>query len=173
MGWLWRQPLDRSCGGKTEQERRAALRQYTQAPVRQGALERPWDRLVAGLVLGTESFARKLRQGVGGNLREQPALKRLAGRVTWAQIVAALERAKGESWEQFSQRHGDWGRDAALWLGRRRGRYRLAELGKLAGDVDYAAVGQAVSRFGRRLEQRPQLRRQLHKIENALSNVEM
>ena len=28
VGWLWRQPLDRLCGGKTESERRAALRQY-------------------------------------------------------------------------------------------------------------------------------------------------
>ena len=108
-----------------------------------------------------------------GNAREQPALRRLASRVSWAQIVCALEEAKGESWSQFSQRHGDWGRDAALWLGRRRGRYRLAELGQLAGGMDYAAVGQAVSRFTRRLEQASHLRRQVLKIENTLSNVEM
>ena len=36
VGWLWRQPLDRICGGKTESERRVALRQYTEEPVRQG-----------------------------------------------------------------------------------------------------------------------------------------
>ena len=126
-----------------------------------------------GLVLGTEAFARRLRQEVRGNAREQPALRRLAPRATWAQIVSALEQAKGENWTQFSQRHGDWGRDAALWLGRRRGRYRLAELGQLAGGMDYAAVGQAVSRFTRRLEQASKLRRQVLKIENKLSNVEM
>src|SRR5579859_4369711 len=44
VGWLWRQPLDHLCGGKTQQERRAALREYTEAPVRQGTIERPWDR---------------------------------------------------------------------------------------------------------------------------------
>jgi hypothetical protein len=35
-----------------------------------------------------------------------------------------------------------------LWLGRKQAGYRLAELGELAGGVDYAAVDQAVSRFG-------------------------
>jgi hypothetical protein len=39
--------------------------------------------------------------------------------------------------------------------------------------MDYAAVGQAVSRFARRLEQGSPLQRQLAKIENQLSKVEM
>src|SRR5438105_329404 len=56
VGWLWRQPLERLCGGKTQAARRTALREYTEQPVRQGAIERPWDRLVAGVVLGTEAF---------------------------------------------------------------------------------------------------------------------
>jgi len=29
--------------------------------------------------------------------------------VPWQAIVEALERVKGESWPQFSSRHGDWG----------------------------------------------------------------
>jgi hypothetical protein len=87
--------------------------------------------------------------------------------------VAVVEQAKGESWSQFSQRHGDWGRDAALWLGRKHGRYKLRELGELAGAMDYAAVGQAVSRFTKRLQARRELRRQVRKLENELSNVEM
>ena len=168
VGWLWPQPLNRLCGGKTETERRAALREYTEEPLRQGAIQRPWDRLVAGLILGSESFARKLRQSVRANPREQPSLKGLTARVTWEQILAALEKFKGETWAQFSQRYGDWGRDAALWLGRRRGRYPLAELGQLAGGMDYAAVGQAVSRFARRLEQDGGLRRQIAKMEKEL-----
>ena len=50
-----------------------------------------------------------------------------------AQIVAALEQTKAESSVDFVDRHGDWGREAALWLGRRTGRMSLAELGKAAG----------------------------------------
>jgi uncharacterized protein (DUF2062 family) len=47
----------------------------------------------------------------------------------WPDIISALEQVKGEKWEEFSPRHGDWGRYAALWLGRRRGRYTLSDLG--------------------------------------------
>jgi len=38
-----------------------------------------------------------------------------------------------------------------LWLGRKRGRYKLSQPGQLAGGMDYAAVGQAVSRFDKRI----------------------
>src|SRR6185369_10836160 len=69
--WLVRQPLDRLCGGRAEAERKAALRQYTENAVRQGVWECPWDRLVASVVLGTEAFARRVRQEVKGNIREQ------------------------------------------------------------------------------------------------------
>ena len=81
---------------------------------------------------------------------------------------AALEHVKGESWAQFSQAHGDWGRDAALWLGRKRGRYTLPELGQLAGGLDYSAVGKAVSRFERRLTQDRHLRSELNALQNQL-----
>jgi len=38
--------------------------------------------------------------------------------------------------------------------------------------MDYAAVGQAVSRFGRLLEKSRELCRQLDQVEHQLSNVE-
>lgn len=171
VNWLWRQPLDRLCGGRTQAERLAAVREYTEQPVRQGVLERPWDRLVGGLVLGSEAFARQLRKNLRANAREQPALRKLEGRLNWTDIVWALEQVKGQKWEDFSQRHGDWGRDAALWLGRRRGRYTLSELGRLAGGLDYAAVGQAISRFGKRLQSAAEVRRNLSKTEIHLSKV--
>jgi REP element-mobilizing transposase RayT len=171
--WLWRRPLDRICGGRTEAERCAAVRQYTEQPIRQGVLERPWDRLVGGIVLGSEAFARQLRKTLRANAREQPALRKLEQRLKWADIVWALERFKREKWDDFSLRYGDWGRDAALWLGRRRGRFTLTELGQLVGGMDYAAVGQAVSRFGKRLQSAADLRGKLSKIERTLSNVEM
>ena len=129
--------------------------------------------MVAGLVLGSAEFARRLQQKSRANAREHPALRKLQPHLKWSDIVGALEQAKGQSWEQFSQRHGDWGRDAALWLGRQRGGYTLAELGRLAGGMDYAAVGQAVSRFGKRLQHRGELQHGFAKIQSILSNVEM
>jgi len=171
--WVWPEPLGRLCGGRSQPERQAALRAYTEQAVRQGGVERPWDRLVGGLVLGTEAFARRVLRGVRGNRREQRPLQALARPVSWAEIVEALEQARGEAWAEFSSRHGDWGRDAGLWLGRRQGRLRLAHLGRLAGGMDYAAVGQAVSRFGRRLQKDATLRRKVRQIKAKLSNVEM
>ncbi len=61
------------------------------------------------------------------------------------------------------------GRDAGLWLGR----LRLAHLGWLAGGMDYTAVGQAVSRFGRRLQPDATLRRKLRQMEARMSKAEM
>ena len=141
--------------------------------VRQGSIEPPWERLIAGVVLGSEEFARQLRRGLCANRREQPQLKSLSRPVKWPEIIAALEEAKGESWADFGGRYGDWGRDAALWLGRRQGRLKLAELGELVGGMDYAAVGQAVSRFGKRLAKDAKLRGEIRQLETQLSNVEM
>lgn len=173
LPWLCHEPIARLCGGRSESERRAALREYTERAVRQGTVESPWSRLIAGLVLGTEAFAQRLRRQTRGNPREQAELRALVQPVSWKTIVSALERSKGELWEQFRVRHADWGRDAALWLGRRQGRLSLAQLGELAGGIDYAAVGQAVSRFGKRLDHEPSLLRQMTAIQSQLSNVEM
>ena len=73
-------------------------------------------------------------------------------------------------WFNRGQRRGNWGRDAALWLGRRGGRLRLAQLGQLAGGMDYATVSQAVARFSRRLGEDPEPRQELAAIEQQLFN---
>jgi len=39
----------------------------------------------------------------------------------------------GEKWKAFCDRHADWGRDLALWYGRRYAGLRLWELGERAG----------------------------------------
>ena len=64
----------------------------------------------------------QLRKKLRANARQQPALRKLEQRVEWTDIISALEQVKGEKWEEFSPPHRDWGGDAALWLGRRRGR---------------------------------------------------
>ena len=55
-----------------------------------------------------------------------------------------------EKWADLRDRHGDWGRDLAIYLGRKRCQYKLAQLAELAG-VDYGSVGMVVKRFGARL----------------------
>ena len=169
LGWVWPEPLARLCGGNNPEDQRAALRAYTEQPVLQGAVESTWERVVEGIVLGSAAFAQQLRREARGNAREQKALRVAPQGPTWPQIVSALEKAKGESWQDFAERHGDWGRDAALWLGRRAGRLSLAELGKLAGGLDYAVVSKAILRFSRRLISDATLSEQVGSVQNQLS----
>ena len=72
-------------------------------------------------------------------------------------------------WVHWVNRQGDWGRDAALWLGWRAGRLRLAQLGKLTGGLDYAVASKGIARFGRRLCLDASLREQWTVIQNQLS----
>lgn len=132
-------------------------------------MEPPWSRVVDGWVLGSAAFAERLRREARGNAREQQALRRAGAVPDWARIVSALEQAKGESWASFAERHNDWGRDAALWLGRRAGRMSLAELGQAAGGLDYAVVSKTLARFGRRLGLDEVLREQVASLERQLS----
>jgi putative transposase len=171
--WLSAEVLGRSCGGRTAAEKRTALRAYTESAVREGLPERPWERLIGGVILGSERFARAVRAKLQPDEREQPGARQLSGRVNWEQIVQAVESAKGESWAQFRDRHGDWGRDVALWVGRRLGRLKLRELAQLAGGLDYTTAGAAVNRISLRLAHDETLRRQVQRIERQLSNFEM
>jgi len=171
--WLTCEVLGSLCGGRSLKERQAALRQYTEEAVREGLPEKPWDHLIGGIVLGTEAFAERLRANLRSNPRELPTPRRLGRGVDWDRIVRAVESVKGENWEQFRDRHGDWGRDAALWLGRGAGRLRLQELADRMGGLDYTAAGVAVSRFRRRLAKDRKLARLIARIESQLSNVEI
>ena len=65
--------------------------------------------------------------------------------------MRAVEAVKGEAWIEFRDGHGDWGRDLALYLARRHCGLTLAKLGARAGGLRYAAVGQAIRCFGRKL----------------------
>ena len=58
-------------------------------------------------------------------------------------MVKAVERFKGEKWADFRNRYGDWGRDLALYLGRKRCQLKLGKLAELAGGMDCASVAAA------------------------------
>ena len=73
------------------------------------------------------------------------------GIVLHAYVLTAVEAVKGESWADFADRKGDWGRDLALYVGRTRCGLTLGELGKHAG-MNALAVSKAVTRFSARLE---------------------
>ena len=141
----------RGCGPR-------AYRERVEGAVRRGVSESPWTKLRAQAVLGTEAFFRSLRPK--GDRREMAALRRMERRLEWAEVVRVVEQVQGERWAVFAGRYGDWGRDVALAVARRRCGLTLRELGERAGGMDYRAVSQAV----RSLERRRHARRDLRTI---------
>src|SRR5881394_3727645 len=80
----------------------------------------PWEVLQEQVVLGGAEFLAGLRKHVRGDAQEQRAARRLAeARPRLEAVIAAVERVKGEKWDEFRDRHGDRGRDMVLYLGRR------------------------------------------------------
>lgn len=168
-GWLWTGELGRLCGGRTLKEQQAALRGYTEGAVREGRVDRPWADLVGGVVLGTEEYAREMLAGRRADVREQRVGRLVGERVEWGAIVKLVEKEKGERWEEFRDRYGDWGRDVALWLGRRAGRLRLGELARLVEVQDYMTVATAVRRVGRRMKEAEGFRLVVERLQAKLS----
>ena len=129
-----------------------AYRHYVETAVREGLPPSPWQDTIEQVALGSAQFLKRLRKGWRGDERECAGLKRLRGLPTWGEVLSAVEALRGERWEQFRDRYGDWGRDLALYLGRTRCGLKLKELGALAGGIDYVSVSSAVRRFRARLK---------------------
>jgi REP element-mobilizing transposase RayT len=167
--WLTTRAVLEMLGRGTRAERHRRYREFVDEPVREGLLVSPWERVEAGMLLGTAEFVRRCRKLVHGDAREQPQLKRLHPRPGLAQVVRAVERLRAEPWEQFRDRHGDWGRDLVLYAARRHCGVRLRELAVAAGGLNYGSVAVAVQRFEKRLQNDPLLRRHDETIRNQLS----
>jgi len=171
--WLTTEPLQRSCGGRSRAEQQQAFRAYHEAPLREGHLEPVWSRLVAGAVLGSQSFVAGLQQRWKVRSAEEARSGQWSQRMEWGVIVQAVESVHGGRWEEFRDRYGDWGRDLALYLGRGAGRLKLRELGLLAGGVGYTAVAQAVRRVSRLVEPPGIWRERLNEAKAQLSTLKM
>jgi hypothetical protein len=112
----------------------------------------PWEDLKEQVVLGGEGFLERLRQSVKGDAREQRGANRLGtSRASLAQVIARVEKVKGEKWERFRDRYGDSGRDLVLYLGRRECGLTLNELAQAVGLEGYKAVASAIQRYEGRM----------------------
>ena len=167
-GWLTTRQVLRLGGGRSWEERCRKYRQQTEQWIREGMSISPWERLQEQALLGSAEFVTRMKEQLSGDEREQPQLRRLRGGPGWEAVVAAVEAEKGERWEEFRDRYGDWGRDLALHVARRKCGMRLGELAERAGGIDYGSVAVAISRFGKRLEKDQQLKQITVRVEGIL-----
>jgi len=171
--WLvCRRVLER-IGRGDEHEQRQHYREYVEQAVREGLPASPWESLTARIALGSAAFVAALRSRLSGDVKEQPSWRALCPRPGWEDVVAALERVRGERWIEFRDRHGDWGRDLALYMARRRCGMTLKELGQAVGGLDYRSVGWAVRQTDRRLQRDAQWRRRLGQVEDEIKKPEI
>ena len=160
-------------GGGAKAEQRRRYREYVESAVREGLEESPWEAVREQVVLGGAEFLAGLREHVHGDAQEQRGARRLAGaRPTLEAVIAAVERVKGEKWDEFRERHADRGRDLVLYLGRRLCRLKLRELAEAVGLRTYAVVATNTKRYEQRLPSDSQEQARVKKVSQLL-NCEM
>ena len=164
--WLTTEVLLARSGGHQ------AYRRYVRQFVARGACPEGLEGLGLRLALGSAAFLEQMKGWVGRVTKEQPARQQVLKRVTVAQVVALVERQRGEAWAEFAQRHGDWGRELVLYLARQRTGLPLKEIGTALGIGEYKTVGKAVERFTVALHEDSAKRRLTKECLRELSLVE-
>jgi putative transposase len=145
--WLECEPVLESGGGK-RLKRRRQYQAHVENAVREGLEKSPWESLREQVVLGGERFLAQLKNHIVGNRQEQRAAQRLLrARPGLKAVIAAVEQAKGEKWEEFRDRHGDRGRDMVLYLGRSVCGMKLMELAEAVGLNNYGVVAVNAKRY--------------------------
>lgn len=104
-------------------------------------------------------FIDRLKEMAGEGMRETECRGRFRERVTFDQVVNAIEELRSEPSREWLNSRGDWGKWMVLKLARRYTGMTLAQLGEQLGGVDYAAVGMGLHRFEKRLEKDQKLKR--------------
>ena len=100
---------------------------------------------------GSEAFRDKIKRLASGGDREARWKRDLRRRVSLEDAIRAVEQIRGEKYEDFVHRRGDWGTPLAMWLARRCCGMTLREIGTALGGKDYAAVSDRLRRFEREI----------------------
>ena len=145
-----------------------AYRERIEDYVRQGVMEPGWSRTKGMLAIGSAAFLEGIKRRTGKLGRELAGKRAYRGLVHMEDVIRKVEQEKGEKWETFRDRHGDWGRDLVLWLARRTTGMTLNQIGKHAEGLDYAAVGMALRYFEARCGRDRALMRLRDKLKNEL-----
>jgi hypothetical protein len=152
-------------GGGAKGERGRRYREYVESAAREGLEKSPWEAVQEQVVLGGAEFLAELREHVRGDAQEQRGARRLVeARPPLEAVIAAVERVKGEKWDEFRERHGDGGRDMVLYLGRRTCGLTLRELAQAVGLRNYAVVATNTKRYAKRLQCDPQEQARLKQV---------
>ncbi len=169
--WLHREEI-LAAFGRAARARRE-YRRYLEEGIRGGLEESPWESLVGGLVLGGEELLERVREKTQGNIAEQPDVRAIRRKMDLQEIVAIVSKVKGEPWEVFRDRRGNWGEAMVMMMARRHAGVPNRTLAEWMGATADSAVTDAVKRLEERMTKDRALARVYKQIENKMSNVKM
>ena len=106
------------------------------------------------MAVGSREFLQRVKALAKGEARQKELFARVCSERSWESIKGATSHAKGEPWEQFVNRHGDSGRNIALLIARKLGRFTLSQLGREVG-ISESAVAHAVGQAERLIREDP------------------
>ena len=164
--WLMTSELTRRAGGQKQ------YRRQVQEHATRGIAPEGFEDWQGRLALGSIEFQARIKAWVGPVTDEHLGRRQLAAPVSLARILQVVERQRGQDWASFAQRHGDWGRDLALYVARKRSGLTLRQIGAGLGGVEYKAAGKAIQRFEARLLRDGARRQAVNACLAALSLVE-
>ena len=152
---------------REEHERRKKYRDGIRQLLSRGIDESRLETFRDVIGIGSAQFIERLKRVAGDGSRETERRGRLRERVSFEQVVCAVEEVRAETSQNWLNKHGDWGKWMVLKLARQYTGMTLAQLGEQMGGIDYAAIGMGLGRF----EQRLKMDRQLKKLSVTASQM--
>ncbi len=162
--WLTCDRLWWHAGQEKGVDPKADYRRHLEDYVRQGVEEGVFARLTAALAIGGTTFIENLRRKVPKRAGGETNARSWRRLLPFAEVVRAIESVRGERWDDFIGRHGDYGRDLALHIGRLKCGLTLRELGKEAGEMSVPGVAKACERMLKRLKNDRKMQRVSAKV---------
>ena len=162
--WLTCDRLWWHAGQEKGVDPKADYRRHLEDYVRQGVEEGVFERLTAALAIGGTTFIENLRRKVPKRAGGETNARSWRRLLPFAEVVRAIESVRGERWDDFIGRHGDYGRDLALHIGRLKCGLTLRELGKEAGEMSIPGVAKACERMLKRLKNDRKMQRVSAKV---------
>ncbi len=159
--WLYMEEL-LGRASRVEKDQKKEYRRHLQDILKQGGDTTVRERVVDAVAIGSAEFVRRIKEfGISGAMSRETSQKRsIRRRVGMDDVIRAVEETRGESWEEFANRHGDPGKALVMWLARKYTGLTLREIGQALGGRDYAAVSVMLKRFEQQLEDNKGLAKQ-------------
>jgi REP element-mobilizing transposase RayT len=169
--WLTSQEILRRSARKVA-ERSKSYRSQLQRILSHGEDGSRMEQFRDVVGIGSAQFIERIRQRAGAGDRETERRGRLRDRISFKDVVHAVESLQGEPAKDWLHLRGDWRKWMVLKLARQFTGLTLSQLGEEMGGMDYAAVGMGLGRFKQRIEKDRRLQKH-HRQATRMLNVKM